>query len=91
MENTNNRAVVQLPGITGQVAPNFLIEHKGKFYLTLAVLEYDPEHPDKTQEHHDGIGLIRDLHEKHCKECSSTACEVSLFSALRGLNTSPDP
>ncbi|RJF90185.1 hypothetical protein [Sphingomonas cavernae] len=31
-----------MPAVFGLSSPSFIIEHGGKYYLTLSVLEYDP-------------------------------------------------
>lgn len=40
-------------------SPRFLIEKDGKLYLSLAVLEYDPEHPGVTSEQKESMERLR--------------------------------
>ncbi|MDQ8755484.1 hypothetical protein RCO27_04510 [Sphingosinicella sp. LHD-64] len=41
--------------------PQFLIEKDGKLYLTLAVLEYDPNHPDITQQQQASVTQLQTM------------------------------
>jgi hypothetical protein len=51
--------IVSRDGISALDEPRFLIEADGKLYLTVAVLEYDPNHPDLKDEHRQTIGDLQ--------------------------------
>ena len=57
----NRRAMVTVchEGISALEEPRFLIQADGKLYLTAAVLEYDPEHPELQDEHRQTIGDLQ--------------------------------
>jgi hypothetical protein len=50
--------IVSRDGIRALEEPRFLIEADGKLYLTMAVLEYDPNHPELKDEHRQAIGEL---------------------------------
>jgi hypothetical protein len=50
---------VSRDGIRALEEPRFLIEADGKLYLTVAVLEYDPNHPELKDEHRQTIGDLQ--------------------------------
>lgn len=39
--------------------PQFIVEHEGKYYVSLAVLEFDPKHPKLKEVHRKGIALVQ--------------------------------
>jgi hypothetical protein len=51
--------IVSRDGIRALEEPRFLIEADGKLYLTVAVLEYDPKHPELKDEHRDAIAQLQ--------------------------------
>ena len=51
MASKRSTVIVGKDGIRALEEPRFLIEADGKLYLTVAVLEYDPGHPDLKDEH----------------------------------------
>jgi hypothetical protein len=51
--------IVSRDGIRALEEPRFLIEADGKLYLTVAVLEYDPNHPELKDEHRQSIGELQ--------------------------------
>lgn len=51
--------IVSRDGIRALEEPRFLIEADGKLYLTVAVLEYDPKHPELKDEHRQAIGDLQ--------------------------------
>jgi hypothetical protein len=51
--------IVSRDGIRALEEPRFLIEADGKLYLTVAVLEYDPKHPELKDEHRKTIGDLQ--------------------------------
>ena len=48
-------------GISALEEPRFLLEVDGKLYLTMAVLEYDPEHEGITHEQRHAIAELQDF------------------------------
>lgn len=85
MTEKTNLVTVQLPELIGLLSPTFVLKHEGKYYVTAAVLEYDPKHPNMTKEQEAGVAYIRDLFEKESRgECKTEACPVPLMAALRG-------
>lgn len=44
--------------------PRFILRAGDKYYLTLAVWEYDPHHPDITEEQRRGVARIAELYER---------------------------
>jgi hypothetical protein len=63
MEDGGNKGIVNVCG-GGRAAlndPQFLIEHEGKLYLTLAVLEYDPKYPGLSEHQREDIEKLRSI------------------------------
>ena len=54
-----NTVTVGPDGINALEEPRFLIESDGKLYLTAAVLEYDPQHPELEDEHRQSIADLQ--------------------------------
>lgn len=67
--------------------PAFLIRFRGKMFLTVAVLEYDPEYKEITDAQRRAIKEMETLFEKD--ECVE-AVPVKKTMAFRGANTGPD-
>lgn len=65
--------------------PAFLIRSGGKLFLTVAVLEYDPEHKDITAEQKRAIAEMETLFDK---DGCDKAVPVKAM-AFRGANTGP--
>lgn len=63
MNSDKNTVYVARSAHAAASEPNFVIEHKGRFYVTVAVLEYDPHADDMTREQKRGIEQVRDLFE----------------------------
>lgn len=61
-------------------APRFLVKHDGKYYLTVAVLEYDPAEA-KTKAEKDGVAEVARYFQPHGGGAS--------FAAAGGAHT-PD-
>ena len=61
MAEKRRTVVVSRDGIRALEEPRFLIHADGKLYLTVAVLEYDPNHPELKEEHK---ATIADLHQQ---------------------------
>lgn len=59
MADKRRTVSVSRQSMTAIEEPRFLVEADGKLYLTLAVLEYDPEHPKISKEQ---AAIIRELH-----------------------------
>ena len=51
----NDNDYVYVDGHPALGYPNFIIQREGKLYVTLAVLEYDPDAPDLTPEQQECI------------------------------------
>lgn len=51
-----------------QSSPTFVIEHEGRFYVTLAVLEYDPKAADITPEQKRGVAQMQKMFEAAHKQ-----------------------
>jgi hypothetical protein len=56
MASKRPTVTVSRHAITAFEEPRFLIEWEGKYYLTVAVLEYDPQHPELTEAQRDVMG-----------------------------------
>lgn len=72
-------------------SPSFIVERGGRFYVTLAVLEYDPD-AAVTPEQKRGVEQIRDMFEAAQKEGGLRAGHLQ--RSLRGIgpmNTGPHP
>ena len=59
MANKRPTVSVSRDAISALEEPRFLIESEGKLYVTAAVLEYDPEHPELQDEHRQSIDDLR--------------------------------
>ena len=42
-------------------APNFIVEHQGRLYVTVAALEYDPNAKGLTREQKRGVKMVQKL------------------------------
>ena len=49
---------VSSDAIEASVEPQFIVEHEGKFYVSVAVLEFDPKHPKLREVHKKGIERV---------------------------------
>ncbi|WP_375404192.1 hypothetical protein [uncultured Sphingomonas sp.] len=47
--------------ILAYAEPSFIIERGGRYYVTTAVLEYDPNAPNLTPEQRDGVTQVEKL------------------------------
>lgn len=54
-------------GVSALEEPRFLLEAEGKLYLTMAVLEYDPKHPQITGEQSRAIASLQGVMKKAAK------------------------
>lgn len=59
MANKRGTVTVSREGISALEEPRFLIEYGGKLYVTAAVLEYDPAHPELQDEHRQSIAELQ--------------------------------
>ena len=67
--------------------PVFVVKARGKFFLTLGVLEFDPEHEGITPEQRRTIREMEKLFEK--EDCVD-AVLVKRASHFHGANTGPE-
>jgi len=75
--------------LTALSKPNFLIEKDGRFYLALAVLEYDPD-AARSEDEKRGIEEVQRLFTDCKVKGSLCACEVQAMALLSGgMNTGP--
>jgi len=58
MAGKGRTVIVNPGGIRALEEPRFLIEWEDKYYLTVAVLEYDPQHPDLSHEQRQVMGHL---------------------------------
>lgn len=92
-ENSEDeRSVVRVTSSrAGYAQPTFIIEQQGRFYVTLAVLEYDPKAPGITPEQRDGIMQIEKLFRSGDRSASGVS-EVSRgIGGPMPMNTGPMP
>lgn len=68
--------------------PSFIIERGGRFYLTVALLEYDPKAPGLTPEQRDGVAQIEKLYRSGPKGLVG-ATEVAMRGGGGPMNTGP--
>ena len=74
-------------------SPNFVIEHGGRYYVAVAVLEYDPNARGITKEQRNGVDQIRQMFERAAKEAPLTGAELdpSWMASAGCMNTIPGP
>lgn len=70
--------------------PVFCIQHEGRYYLTLAVLEYDPNQPDMTPEQRKGVEQIEQLYQGTPQtESMMGVVRIPPFDGALAMNTGP--
>lgn len=89
MEDPNDDVVKIVRKFNALSKPSFLIEKDGRYYLTVAVLEYDPE-AVTTDAQRSGVQEVQRLFEECRVKGGSQACEVDAAQlASTGMNTRP--
>lgn len=69
-------------------APSFIIEQDGRYYVTAAVLEYDPRAPNLTREQQEGVKQIQELYRSGEKTASGVT-QISREIGPMPMNTGP--
>ena len=70
--------------------PVFLIEHDGKYYLTVAIWGYDDSDPTSlTQAEREGVEMVRRRHQEGCKDGHHKAIRVDADFGSIAQHTSP--
>ena len=80
---------VKVPDRAASSSPNFIIEHDGRFYVTVGVLEYDPATKGLTDEQKRGIEDVRKMFNSGQKEYPAQASRLSLNGDFIAHNTEP--
>lgn len=70
--------------------PNFVIEKDGRLYVTLALLEYDPQASDLTAEQKRGVKQMQKMFEAAHRQGSLRAAQLEAgWEELGPLNSGP--
>lgn len=69
--------------------PQFIIEHEGKFYVTVAVLEFDPK--SKEAAYREGSQEVQSAFKKASKVNAGVAGAAASFLDLTGVQTFRPP
>ena len=86
----NDRNIVRIAGGKSALSsPSFVIEDEGRYYVTVAVVEYDPAAAD-TPEKKKGVEDVRALYDKAQKEGGGKACKIELSATAAPMNTGPN-
>ena len=71
-------------------SPSFIIEKDVRFYVTVAVVEYDPQAADLTAEQKKGVAEVQTMFEQaQQQQGSATACPIEPDAAATAMNTGP--
>lgn len=70
--------------------PTFVIEHEGRFYVTLALIEYDPNATDITPEQKRGVAQVQKMFEAAHKQKGLRAARLQTGWTKEGpVNSGP--
>ncbi|HWH18557.1 MAG TPA: hypothetical protein VNT77_09535 [Allosphingosinicella sp.] len=84
MKQNDKKTVMVASSVTkGQAEPQFLIEHEGRLYLTLAVVDYDPDQPRFTAAQKKKLIDLRKRFHKRCDQ-------MATMTTTKALMASPD-
>jgi hypothetical protein len=68
--------------------PHFIIEHAGRYYVTVAVLEYDPHAANLTAEQREGVAAIEKLY-RSGEQGRVGVVELARLGGPHPMNTGP--
>ena len=91
---TSEKNIVHVTSQTAALSsPTFVIEHEGRLYVTLAVLEYDPKASGLSAEQKRGIKQMQELFRDANKMASSAAAaQIDVARLPIGpVNSGPPP
>ena len=80
---------VKVPDRAASSSPNFIIEHDGRYYVTVGVLEYNPAAKGLTDEQKRGIEDVRKMFDSGQKEYPAQASRLSQRLVSIAHNTEP--
>lgn len=90
MDSSNN--IVQVARQTEALtSPSFIIEQNGRFYVTVAVLEYDPNAADMTDEQKRGVEQIKEMFEASQGVAPSTSPQMEALAMDASLSEGAPP
>lgn len=68
--------------------PTFIVELEGRYYVSVAVLEYDPRAPDLTPEQREGVAQVQELFRSGAKTATGVV-EIGRSLDEMPMNTGP--
>lgn len=80
---------IKTPDRAAATSPNFVIEDDGRYYIAVAVLEYDPDAENITEEERRGVDQVRQLFETSVREAPVGASRLNERYNYSMQNTRP--
>ena len=85
----NDKNIVKIAGgKSALTSPSFVIEDDGVYYVTVAVVEYDPD-AAATPAEKQGVEEVRAISDKAQKEGGGKACKIEFSATASPMNTGP--
>jgi hypothetical protein len=90
---TSEKNIVQVTTQTAALSsPNFVIEHEGRLYVTLALLEYDPKAPNLSAEQKRGVKQMQQMFKEARQRGSLNAAQLDAgWRSIGPVNSGPNP